>query len=102
MPEKDRGVRIGEVLGELAAVLEQRKRDLPEDSYTTKLLTGPPDKLLGKVGEEATEVVIAGAMNDRDELRYEAADLVYHLLVLLTRHDLTLDDLAEELATRRK
>lgn len=94
--------RIGEVLDALFATLESRKGADPESSYTARLLAAPPDKLLGKVGEEATEVVIAGAQGDRDQLRYESADLIYHLLVLFLREGLTLDDLAEELDRRRK
>jgi len=94
--------RIGEVLDGLFATLESRRDADPETSYTARLLAAPPDKLLGKVGEEATEVVIAGAQGDREQLRYEAADLIYHLLVLFLREGLTLDDLAAELDKRRK
>lgn len=95
-------VRIGPVLEELATVIEGRRDASPEESYTAKLLQGPADKLLKKIGEEATEVVIAAGANDRDQLRYEAADLVYHLLVVLAREGLGPDDLAAELAKRRK
>jgi phosphoribosyl-ATP pyrophosphohydrolase len=93
---------IGGVLDELFEVIEQRKGEAPEDSYTAKLLTGPPDKLLKKIGEESTEVVIAAAAHDKSQLRYEAGDLVYHLLVVLAREGLSLDDLAAELADRRR
>lgn len=100
--EAARPSRIGEVLDALYATLEARKDADPESSYTARLLAAPPDKLLGKVGEEATEVVIAGATHDVESLRYESADLIYHLLVLLLREGLSLDDLAEELDARRK
>ena len=94
---------IGNVLDELFAVIEERKASgAPETSYTAKLLAGPPDKLLKKIGEEATEVVISATTHDRDQLRYEAGDLVYHLLVVMAREDLTLDDLAAELSGRRR
>ncbi len=93
---------IGSVLDELAALLESRRREMPEGSYTAQLLGGPEDKLLKKIGEEATEVVMAAKDHDTDQLRYEVADLVYHLLVVMTREGLTLDDLAEELASRRR
>lgn len=93
--------RLGDVLDELFATLQSRRDADPESSYTARLLAAPPDKLLGKVGEEATEVVIAGAQGDREQLRYESADLLYHLLVLLMREGLTLDDLADELSRRR-
>ena len=93
--------RLGDVLDELAAVLEQRKRDLPEGSYTTKLLSGPQDKLLKKIAEESGEVIIAARDHDIAQTRYEAGDLLYHLLVVLVREGVSADDLALELAERR-
>lgn len=93
--------RLGDVLTELAALLEQRKRDLPEDSYTTKLFAGPQDKLLKKIAEEAGEVIIAARDHDPAQTRYEAADLLYHLLVVLVREGVSVDALASELAGRR-
>jgi len=93
--------RLGDVLDDLAAVLEQRKRDLPEGSYTTKLLSGPQDKLLKKIAEESGEVIIAARDHDIAQTRYEAGDLLYHLLVVLVREGVSADDLALELAERR-
>ncbi len=93
---------IGAVLQDLFAVLEQRKAEMPEGSYTAKLLAGPQEKLLKKIGEEASEVIIAARDRDAAQLRYEIGDLVYHLLVVMVREGLTLDDLARELASRRK
>jgi phosphoribosyl-ATP pyrophosphohydrolase/phosphoribosyl-AMP cyclohydrolase len=93
--------RLGDVLDDLAAVLEQRKRDLPEGSYTTKLLSGPQDKLLKKIAEESGEVIIAARDHDIAQTRYEAGDLLYHLLVVLVREGVSADDLALELAQRR-
>ncbi|MDI6711889.1 MAG: phosphoribosyl-ATP diphosphatase [Anaerosomatales bacterium] len=93
---------IGAVLQDLFAVLEQRKAEMPEGSYTVKLLAGPQEKLLKKIGEEASEVIIAARDRDAAQLRYEIGDLVYHLLVVMVREGLTLDDLARELASRRK
>ena len=101
MSDASSGSRIGPVLDELAALLESRKREMPEGSYTAQLLSGPEDKLLKKIGEEATEVVMAAKDHDIEQLRYEIADVVYHLLVVMIREGLTLDDLAEELASRR-
>ena len=75
---------------------------MPEGSYTAQLLGGPEDKLLKKIGEEATEVVMAAKDHDLGQLRYEIGDLVYHVLVVMVREGLTLDDLAEELASRRR
>lgn len=93
---------LGEVLVGLFGVLEQRKRDLPEGSYTARLLSGPQDSLLKKIAEESGEVIMAAKDGDRDHLRYEIGDLVYHLLVVMTREGLTLEDLAAELDGRRK
>ncbi len=94
------GPRLGDVLADLVAVLEQRKRDLPEGSYTTKLLSGPQDKLLKKIAEESGEVIIAARDHDPAQTRYEAADLLYHLLVVLVREGVPVEDLASEMAGR--
>jgi phosphoribosyl-ATP pyrophosphohydrolase len=96
------GERFGEVVGALWQTIESRREADPASSYTARLLSGPEDALLKKVGEEATEVVMAAKDADPDHLRYESADLVYHLLVTLARHGLTPGDLAEELASRFK
>lgn len=90
----------GHVLDRLEALLRSREAERPEGSYTTYLFDKGVDKILKKVGEEATEVVIA-AKNDRpDELRLEAADLVFHLLVLLRARNLPLHEIWQELETR--
>jgi phosphoribosyl-ATP pyrophosphohydrolase len=93
---------LGAVLEELAAVLEQRHREQPEGSYTVKLLTGPQDKLLKKIAEEAGEVIIAARDHDVAQTRYEIADLIYHLLVVMEREGVSPADLAVELASRRR
>jgi phosphoribosyl-ATP pyrophosphohydrolase len=93
---------IGPVLADLFDVLEERKRDLPEDSYTAKLLLGPQDKLLKKIAEEAGEVIIAARDGDSRQTTYEIADLIYHLLVVMVRDDIPIEDLAAELADRRR
>lgn len=92
-----------DILDELFAVIEQRKEELPEDSYTTSLFTHEKGEnaVLEKLGEETTELVLAAKDGDREHIAYESADIVYHLLVLLSMYDLTVDDLREELATRR-
>lgn len=92
---------LGPVLDELAGVLAARAKAMPEGSYTAALLAGPLDALLKKVTEEAGEVIMAAKDGDTEHLRYEIADLVYHLLVVMTREGITLDDLAGELAARR-
>ena len=94
--------RIGEVLDELYAVIDGRRDADPASSYTAALLTGPEDSLLKKIAEESGEVIMAAKDADKDHLRYEAGDLLYHLLVVCARWGLTPDDLAEELASRRK
>ena len=93
---------LGTVLEELFGVLEARKREMPEGSYTAKLLGGPLDSLLKKIAEESGEVIMAAKDADAEHLRYEIGDLVYHLLVVMVREGLTLDDLAGELASRRR
>lgn len=93
---------LGDVLDGLFAVLQQRKAELPEGSYTTKLLSGPEDSLLKKIAEESGEVIMAAKDHDNEHLRYEIGDLVYHLLVVMTREGLSLGDLAAELDGRRK
>ncbi len=84
---------------ELEDLLIRRKQELPEGSYTSKMFRKGTDKLAQKVGEEAVETVIA-AKNDNDELRYEASDLLFHLLMLLVDRNLPLEDLIAELKQR--
>ncbi len=93
---------IGRVIESLFSTIRHRSIELPDGSYTVALLTGAEDALLKKIGEEATEVVMAAKSNDPDQVRYEVADLVYHLLVVMQRWGLTPDDLARELAARFK
>ena len=88
---------LGSVLDELWGVIEQRRTADPEASYTARLLTGEEDELLKKIAEEAGEVIMAAKDGDKEHLRYEVGDVVYHLLVVMARWGLTLDDLAEEL-----
>jgi phosphoribosyl-ATP pyrophosphohydrolase len=92
---------LGSVVDELWEVIESRRDADPEQSYTARLLTGHEDKLLKKIAEEAGEVIMAAKDADREHLRYEVGDVVYHLLVVMARWGLTPDDLAEELASRR-
>jgi phosphoribosyl-ATP pyrophosphohydrolase len=91
------------VLDDLAAVIEQRREDLPDGSYTASLFTHEKgeNRVLEKIGEESTEVVLAAKDGNSDALVRESADLVYHLLVLLSMQGVSLDELREELRTRR-
>jgi phosphoribosyl-ATP pyrophosphohydrolase len=91
------------ILDELFAVVESRKAELPEGSYTASLFaheTGE-DAVLEKLGEETTELLLAAKDDDRDVLAHEAADIVYHLLVLLSMKGMDLEDLRAELRDRR-
>jgi phosphoribosyl-ATP pyrophosphohydrolase len=90
-----------DILDELFAVILDRKANPTPGSYTATLLAGG-DEVLKKVGEEAMEVMLAGKGQSDERVVEEAADLVYHLLVLLASRDLTLDDVREELARRRR
>jgi len=93
---------LGGVIDELWGVIESRRTADPDSSYTAQLLTGHEDKLLKKIAEEAGEVIMAAKDADKEHLRYEVGDVVYHLLVVMARWGLTPDDLAEELASRRR
>lgn len=84
----------------LYALLEGRKRDLPQGSYTTYLFQKGLDKILKKVGEECTEVIIAAKAEDRAETVYEIADLAYHVMVLMAQQGITLEEIQKELASR--
>lgn len=84
----------------LYGLLEGRKRDLPEGSYTTYLFQKGLDKILKKVGEESTEVIIAGKAEDKAETIYEIADLMYHVMVLMVEMGISVDDIMAELASR--
>ena len=84
----------------LYELLECRKKDKPEGSYTTYLFEKGIDKILKKVGEECTEVIIAGKADDKNETVYEIADLAYHVMVLMTQMGITVDDIHRELASR--
>ncbi len=86
-------------MDDLYALLMQRKRDLPEGSYTTYLFQKGLDKILKKVGEETTEVII-GAKNSTEETVYEIADLTYHVLVLMAQLGIPLSQVRRELASR--
>ncbi len=85
---------------ELQDFIEKRKEEMPEGSYTTRLFRDGIAKISQKVGEEALETVIEAISGPDDKLVYEAGDMVYHLLVMLTARGLRIEDIAEELRRR--
>lgn len=87
-------------LKELQDFIAKRQVEMPEGSYTTKLFRDGINKIAQKVGEEALETVIEAVNGSDEKLTYEASDLVYHLLVLLTSRNLRIEDIAQELAKR--
>lgn len=93
------GDRFG-ILGRLESVIAQRYAERPSGTYTTYLFDKGVDKILKKVGEESAEVIIAAKNKDNDELRSEAGDLLFHLMVLLRERGLPLDDIMSELENR--
>lgn len=90
------------VMLELEKTIRDRERDMPEGAYTTYLFEKGVDKILKKVGEEAAEVIIAAKNRDPEELKWEAADLLYHLMVLLQEQKLPLKNVLEVLDKRKK
>ena len=88
-------------LDDLAATIAARKSADPDSSWTAKLLSKGPEKCAEKFGEEAVEAIIAAVKNDRVNLTNEAADVLYHLLVMLAACDVPLSDVMAELARRQ-
>ncbi len=91
---------FGFTLSKLYELLQERKRELPEGSYTSYLFGKGTDKILKKVGEESTEVIIAAKADDKPETVYEIADLVYHVLVLMVEMGISVEDIRAELESR--
>jgi len=91
---------MSEILTKLTEVLEQRKAADPDSSYVSSLYSKGLDAILKKIGEEATETVMAAKDGDRDKIVYEVADLWFHTLVLLAKEGLSADDVLQELDRR--
>ncbi|AJE47949.1 phosphoribosyl-ATP diphosphatase [Celeribacter indicus] len=89
------------VLHDLEQVILSRRGADPDSSWTAKLFSKGPEKCAEKFGEEAVEAIVAAAKGDRDNLTYEAADVLYHLLVMLAARDIALEDVLGELARRQ-
>ncbi len=94
------GARFAEALLALSSTIADRHTNPPEGSYTAQLFAGGIDRIAKKIGEEATEVVIAAKNEDRGEIVWETSDLMYHLLVLLAERNVSLDDVGDELTRR--
>jgi phosphoribosyl-ATP pyrophosphohydrolase/phosphoribosyl-AMP cyclohydrolase len=90
------------ILSELYSLIERRKEERPEGSYTTYLFNSGIDKILKKVGEEATETIVAAKNPDAARLAEETADLIYHLLVLLVERGIELNEVSRVLKGRKK
>ncbi len=91
---------MDDILNQLYKLLQKRKKELPENSYTAKLFKGGVDRIAKKIGEEASEVIIALKNNSQSETIYEAADLIFHLLIGLTEKDIPPEAVLEELKRR--
>lgn len=89
-------------LNQLQDFIDKRKEEMPEGSYTTSLFNKGVRTITQKVGEEAIETVIGAMANDDENFLYEGADLLYHLIVLLTHKGYRIEDLARELQKRHK
>ena len=87
-------------LMELYRLLLERKATMPEKSYTTYLFEKGTDKILKKIGEESTEVIIAAKADDKKETIYEIADLAYHVMVLMVQMGISVEDVQKELGSR--
>src|SRR4030095_7845658 len=93
---------LGDVLNSLYDLVDTRRRERPTGSYTASLFEQGLDKILKKLGEEASETIIAAKNEDRGALTKESCDLLYHLVVLLVERGVGLNDIRDELVLRRK
>jgi len=93
---------MSEMLSELESIIQDRKANPKDGSYTNKLFDSGVNKIAQKVGEEATEVIVAALGQGRSEQIGELSDLFYHTLVLMAQLDISLDDVRAELARRHK
>jgi phosphoribosyl-AMP cyclohydrolase / phosphoribosyl-ATP pyrophosphohydrolase len=99
-PDEQRVLELGAQLQQLYAVIERRRQERPEGSYTTYLFNQGLDKILKKLGEETAETIIAAKNEDTSALVAEASDLLYHLLVLCVERGVTLEEIGAELSQR--
>ncbi len=102
MVQQNAEVGSVEMIAELVRVIEKREQEMPVGAYTTYLFDKGIDKICKKVGEEATEVVIGAKNRDAEEVKWEAADLIYHLLVLLQEQKVSIYDVLHVLKKRHE
>jgi len=93
---------ISSILNYLEEMIVKKKQSNNKSSYTEELLEGDINKVIQKVGEETVEVLIEATSKNKKRTIYESADLIYHLLVMWNKLDITLDEVAEELEKRKK
>jgi phosphoribosyl-ATP pyrophosphohydrolase len=91
---------MSDTLARVTATIESRKGADASDSYVAKLFAKGQDAILKKIGEESTELVMAAKDGQKDKIVYEATDLLFHTMVLLAHHGLSIDDVQTELARR--
>ena len=94
--------RLPFTLTKLYGIIKDRRQNLKPGSYTTYLFEKGKDKILKKIGEESTEVIIAGKSDDKPETVFEIADLVYHVMVLMAEMGIEPEEIIEELESRHK
>lgn len=94
-------MELKDIISQLYEVIEERRENPIEGSYTSYLFKEGLDKVLKKVGEETSEVIIGAKNNSKDEVVYETCDLIYHMLVLMVQQGIAIDDLVKELEKRR-
>jgi len=87
-------------LFDLFSLIQSRKNELPENSYTTKLFNDGENRIIQKVGEEAVETVIAAKNNDKEEIINEVSDLIFHLFVMLVEKEIDLNQIIQNLSKR--
>lgn len=93
---------MGNIIKELYEVIKDRKENRDESSYTSYLFNNGIDKILKKLGEECTEVIISAKNNNKEEQVLEIGDLIYHLLVTMVELNISIEDIEKELNKRRK
>ena len=98
--ENEKSLSDYQILMDLEQIIDQREKERPEGAYTTYLFEEGVDKILKKVGEEASEVIIAAKNRDQEELKWEASDLLYHLFVLLREQGLPFKEILNVLQER--